>query len=139
MNRLTGKVIRRSYSAFERWRNYANSRKQAKSIREQIVRKKGYSVLNKSLKKEIRDYAQKRFGSTEYAPWLETYTELREEFVEGWIPDDYYTFEMIPALNPRSIAHISNLKTFDHRLFKEFAIRPLAVRINGVFMTTRIN
>jgi hypothetical protein len=40
---------------------------------------------------------------------------------------------MIPTLNPRSIAHISNLKTFDHTLFKEFAIQPLAVKINGSF------
>jgi len=133
MKQFTGQTIRQLYNAFESWRNYSNSRKQAKNIREQIVRKKGYSVLNKKLRKEISLYAQKRFGSAGYAPWLETYTELREEFKEGWIPDDYYTFEMVPKLNPRDFANISNLKTYDHRLFEEFAIRPFAVRINGRF------
>ncbi|MGF1671218.1 MAG: sugar-transfer associated ATP-grasp domain-containing protein [Balneolaceae bacterium] len=133
MKQFTGQTIRQLYNAFEKWRNYANSRNQAKSIREQIVRKKGYTALNSELKKKIRSYAEKRFGSAGYAPWLETYTELNDEFKEGWIPDDYYTFEMIPELNPRTIAHISNLKTFDHRLFKEFAIQPLAVRVNGSF------
>jgi hypothetical protein len=135
MKQFTGQTVRQLYNAFESWRNYSNSRKQAKSIREEIIRKKGYSVLNKKLRNEISLYAQKRFGSAGYAPWLETYTELREEFKEGWIPDDYYSYTMLPEMNPKSISNISAIKTLDHRLFTGFMIQPLALLINGHFFT----
>jgi len=133
MKQFTGQLIRQLYNSFETWRNHANSRKQAESIQKQIVSKKGYSVVNKELRKKIRKYAEKRFGDRGYSAWLETYTELKEEFKEGWVPDDYYTFEMIPVLNSRNIAALSNYKSFDHRLFPGFAIDPLFVKINGQF------
>ncbi len=133
MSQKIGQLIRRSYSKFERWRKYANSRNQAKKIRDDVIKKKGYSCVTDDVRIKIKDYAKERFGDTGYSAWLELYAELREEFIEGWIPEDYYSIEMIPQMNPRNIADISNLKTFDHRIFKEFAIEPLAVKINGRF------
>jgi len=133
MNRVFGKIVRGGFESFENWRNYTNSRKQAHSIREIIVKRNGKSVVDKTVLKKIKKYSHDVFGSADYWPWLATYTELRGRFIEGWIPDDYYTLELIPRLNPRHLAMISTIKTFDHHLYDEFAIKPLAVRISGTY------
>jgi len=83
MSQKIGNLIRRGYSKFEVWRQYSNSRNHAKRIRKEIVRKKGYSVLDNKLRKRIKEYAHNRFGSMGYSPWLESYTELSKEFIEG--------------------------------------------------------
>lgn len=131
MYQKIGHLIRYGYEWFETWRMHANSRNQAKKIHTNVIEKKSYSAVTDEIRKKIEKYSKKRFGDSGYSAWLELYTELREEFIEGWIPDDYYTYEMIPKMNPRNIADISNLKTFEHRIFGTFSIQPLVIKING--------
>lgn len=132
-----GKLLRGGYNSFERWRNFANSRKQAHVIRKEVIKKKGYSFLNKRILKTICDYAFDRFGSSDYWPWLALYTEIREKFKEGWIPNDYYTYELIPVWNPVKISQLSVLKTFDHRIFDSFSIEPLIIRVSGRYYDSK--
>lgn len=128
-----GHLFRKSYDTFENWRQYSNSRKEAHRLRKQLVDKKGSSFLDRKLLKQIKEYSNAEFGSPEYWPWLAFYTEIREDFIEGWIPDEYFRFELIPKLNPRPIAMVSTVKSFDHRLFEGFAVDPIAVKISGCF------
>ncbi len=139
MNRKVGKIVRGGFESFENWRNYTNSRKKAHDIRERIVKRKGVAVVDKKLLKIIKEYSLDIFGSADYWPWLATYTELRGRFMEGWVPDDFYTYELIPLLNPRPLAMLSTIKTFDHRLFDGFAIKPLAIRISGQYYDSNQN
>jgi len=126
-----GAIIRNGYNRFEKWRTYSNSRKQADRLREKVIRKKGYTVADDTLIGHIKEYAANVFGDQNYWHWLALYTEIRGEFLEGWIPDDYYSFEWILAMNPRNISGLSMIKSFDHRLFPDHAISPIALRING--------
>jgi hypothetical protein len=64
---------------------------------------------------------------------LAYYTELRGEFKEGWIPDDYYRFELIPKMNPEKYMRFSEAKTIDHKLFNGRMIEPLFFRSNGQY------
>jgi len=137
MNQIVGNLIRHGYSKFERWRNFENSRKEAFKIRGAIVRKKGYSIVDKKLKNKIKKYSERRFGNPDYWHWLAVYSEIREEFLEGWIPEDIYAFHILPKTNPRPVALLSNIKTFDHRLFRGFSIDPLAIRISNQFFDSQ--
>lgn len=137
MNQIIGNWIRCGYKQFVTWRQYENSRKEARKIREYIVRKKGYSFVDSAIKKKIKKYAKSRFGSSGYWPWLAVYSEIRDEFFEGWIPEDYYAFQILPKTNPRPVALLSNIKTFDHRLFRDFSVDPLAIRIANQFFDSQ--
>jgi len=133
MSRLVGELIRNGYNKFESWREYSNSRKHAISIQEKVAEIKGGSILDKKLIRRIKDYSESKFGSPGYWPWLALYSEIRGEFIEGWIPDDYYRNEMILNLNPPQLSYLSTIKSFDHRLFDGFSLVPLAVRISDQF------
>jgi len=134
--RKAGELIRKGNTKFETWREYSNSRKQAISLHNKVKEFKGSSILTKTLNKRIKDYSESMFGSQSYWPWLALYTEIRDEFIEGWIPDDFYRLELIPYLNPISLSKISTLKSYDHRLFPDFALEPYAIIINGLLFNS---
>lgn len=133
MSRLLGKWVREGYDAFERWRNYSNSRKQADEYRQKISDSKSHPFITNKLIKRAKEESDARFGDPGHWHWLALYAELREEYVEGWLPMDLYTYRLIPCLNPRRLAYVSFYKSFDHRIFDSFASEPVAVVINGSF------
>lgn len=110
------------------------ARFRAHRIRREVVKKNGNKVINRQIKKSIKEYARERFGKRAYWPYLALYTEIRGEFLKGWIPYDYYRYVLLPGMNPPCFTLISEQKTYDHRLFGDFAIRPLLVYISGMFL-----
>jgi len=116
-----------------------HSRHTAHQDRKRIIRKRGKSVVTREVKNTIKQYARERFGSKSYWPYLALYTEMRGHFVKGWIPDDYFTHVVEPKLNPRLYGNISGLKTYDHRMFGDFVVRPLLLAISGLFYDADLN
>jgi hypothetical protein len=92
----------------------------------------GRKVLNRKIKRDIKEYARRRFGRRSYWPYLALYTEIRGEFIEGWIPYDYYRFTLVPKLNPEPAA-LFDSKIYDYRLFGDFAVKPLFLYISGKY------
>jgi len=133
MNKYLGHLIRGTYSRFDQWRLYSNSRKEAIAILKEVTSRKDKAIIDKKLLSTIKNYSNKMFGSIDYWPWLALYTEIRGQFIEGWVPDDYYKFLLADKLNLPEVPRLSTLKSFDHRLFKEFSIQPLLIRINGIY------
>lgn len=133
MSKVIGSLIRSGYSSFERWRNYSNSRKQADGYRQRIAASKSQPYINDAIIKRAKEESGDRFGDPGHWHWLALYAELSENYIEGWLPGDFYTFELIPYLNPRRLAYISTYKSFDHRAIGSFASEPVAVVINGSF------
>jgi hypothetical protein len=129
MSLQPGNIIRKSSEKFELWRSITNSRKEAKNIRKTIVDKNGYSAVDAKTKAVIAEYCQDVFKDKEYWPWLATYTEIRGKFIEGWIPEDYYRYTLLPQWNPIGFATVSTIKTFDHRLFNDFSLKPLLIKV----------
>ncbi|WP_147303665.1 sugar-transfer associated ATP-grasp domain-containing protein [Rhodohalobacter sp. SW132] len=126
-----GNLIRNGYSAFTRWRNYSNSRKQAKNFRDAVIKENGGSRVTSDMITSMKSEMKERFGDDGHWPWIALYAELRGEYIPGWLPDDHYAFQFLPSINRDPGAVLSTVKTYDHRLFQGFAIEPLALRISG--------
>ena len=112
------------------------SRRKAHRARREFVRVEGKSVLTPRIKKAIKEYARERFGSKAFWPYLALYTEARGGFIRGWIPFDYFLYDLEPRLNPPIYKELGNLKTFDYRLFGDFAVKPLFLYISGIFLNS---
>lgn len=107
-------------------------------LRAQVAKKKGRTVINSKVRKNIKKYCRQRFGSKAYWPYLSFYTEIRGEFIEGWIPYDYFRFVLLPKLNPKPALYMNDLKTYDYRLFGDFAVKPLFLYICDMFFDTEL-
>lgn len=123
------RVAEISSNKFSGLLNHRISRLEADKIRERVVKKNGKRFVDQNLKKHIKDVCQKRFGSSGYWHWLALYAELRGEFFEGWLPVDFYRFNLLPKWN--LLSELSLFKTYDYRLFGDFAIKPALIRIKG--------
>lgn len=108
------------------------ARLDARRDKKQFVQKTGKSVLDKQIMKSIKAYARQRFGSTAYWPYLALYTEIRGEFIEGWIPFDYLVYGLEPKLNPPVYRDLGNQKSFDYKRFGDKAIKPLLFSVSGL-------
>lgn len=111
-------------------------RNDAHRLRKEVVKKKGFEIVNKQIKKSIKEYARNRFGKEAYWPYLALYTEIRGEFIKGWLPYDYYRFVLLPKINPKPALYLCDQKTYDYRLFGDFALKPIFQYISGIFFNT---
>ena len=140
-----GKILYRFYSMLEKLAEklimkliLVHLRNDAHRLRKEVVKRKGKSILNRHIKKSIKEYARQRFGKTAYWPYLAFYSEIRGEFIKGWLPYDYYRFVLLPKLNPKPGTYLSDQKTYDYQLFGEFAIKPLFVYVSGIFFNSAL-
>lgn len=142
MNRykLQWKVLSRVNNCFGKLSRNINlklsislSRIKARKFRTEVIRETGESVVDNNIKKDIKSYCLQRFGSEKHWPWIALYTEMRGEYKKGWIPADYYRFKMLRIYNPDTYSLISTQKSYDHRLFGEFSIRPILTRVSNVY------
>ena len=115
------------------WLSVLYARYNAHQLRIQVVKSHGETFINPQLRKKIKEYARHKFGSKGYWQYLALYTEIRGEFIEGWIPYDYFRYKLLPIYNPNKYSNISFAKTLDYRIFGEFAIKPLFLHITGLF------
>lgn len=138
-----GKIIIRLRMGFEKftdsilhWLILVYIRNDAHMRRCVVTKSKGVKILNQSLKKSIKKYSRDSFGKKGYWPYLALYTEIRGEFLKGWLPYDYYRFVFLPQINPKPALYLNDLKTYDYRLFGDFALKPLFLFISGIFFDT---
>jgi len=131
------KIIRKKISEFcEELTNISrvyHSRKRALVIRNKL-QKTNHNRISDNKIKEIKKYCKKIFGYEKCWPWLATYTELRGEFVEGWVPDEYYETIIMKKINPHDKAYISTVKSFDRSLFGDIAQKNYFIIKNGNFI-----
>ena len=127
----TAYKLREIFRAFETRGHYYALRKRAHRDRKRLVEKKGRSYVNNKIIKNIKEYSNSKFGSTSFWPFLALYTEIREKFIPGWIPEDYYRINLLKKYNPDSAGLISGYKSFDNFLFENFSFPPLLYSISG--------
>lgn len=127
----TGDKLRVVLSVVEKRGEYFALRKLAHRKRKKLVEKKGYEFVDSKKIKEIKSYSKETFGSVGFWPYLALYTEIREEFIHGWIPEDYYRINLLYKYNPEDASLISGYKTFDSKLFEGFSINTLLYCISG--------
>lgn len=112
---------------------YNYSRNDAFIAMNHIISGRGYKIINRSTKIQIKDYCIKTFGKSDFWPYLALCTEIRGEFIPGWLPQDYFWLNLLPHWNPYPQDQLCNLKTFDHQLFNNFSLTPLFLRISDHF------
>ncbi|GAP44997.1 sugar-transfer associated ATP-grasp [Lentimicrobium saccharophilum] len=112
---------------------YKYARNEAHIARKKVILQKGYKTVNRQLKRNLKRYSKDNFGSTSFWPYLALFTEIRERFISGWIPEDYYWKNLLPEWNPSPYNMVCNFKGFDHRIFENFALTPLFIVIRGNF------
>ena len=112
------------------WVRCLFSRKKAHKIRREIIKKRGYSLVNKQVKRQIKKYCRRTFSSALYWPWLAVYTELRGSFIQGWLPVDYFNYRVIPYLNPGKTSYISLLKTLDYRILNDICVKSILIIVD---------
>ena len=116
-----------------------SSRNLARDILSRIRKAKGRSIVNARMLKQIKMYAHEQFCSKAYWPWLACYTELRGEFIEGWVPDDYFRFKLLRAVNPVKLCNVSFIKSMDHCLFRDFAMPWIVFKTNDTLFDSNRN
>ena len=89
-------------------------------------------TLTPALKRKSDEYAVEILGSPEYAPWLYVFSALRGEFLEGWMPENYYHIEVVPRII-KGLADITTLKSFSNLLLRSDALPDIAYHIDGIF------
>ncbi|AYN66661.1 hypothetical protein D1013_04320 [Euzebyella marina] len=110
----------------ERYHYFSNKR--ANEILFSI--KKVNGLADKKQLRNAEEYAKDVFGSVRFAPWLKVYTSVRGEFLEGWIPDNFYGRNVITRIQG-DYGKTSFLKSLSHKLFDERVCPDLAYYING--------
>jgi len=113
---------RRSYD-----RRYVKEAQRALSTIERDTSQK-LSVQHKKLADE---YAAEVLGSKSYAPWLYVYTLVRGGFREGWIPDNYFGWVVVPAIN-KGFGPMTGFKSLTNVILRTEALPDLAYYIDGV-------
>jgi len=116
----------------------AHIRNEGHYLRREVEKRKGVTIMNRKVKKDIKEYCRQRFGSKAWWPYLSFYTEVRGEFIRGWIPYDYFRFVLLPKLNPKPALYMNDLKTYDYRLFGDFAVKPLFLYICDMFLDSEL-
>ena len=56
----------------------------ARTLIKEVVKRKGFKVVNRSLKRTIKTYCKERFGKKAYWPYTVLYTEIRGYYIDGW-------------------------------------------------------
>jgi hypothetical protein len=79
-------------------------------------------------------YARDVLGSRNYAPWLYAYSALAGCFKEGWIPDNYYGWIVVPAKG-RDYLELSSGRALNYKLFRSDLFPDLVYSVNGLFYT----
>lgn len=113
--------------------------KKAHDIRKKVIEETGREVVTKKVKKEIKEYSNEIFGTPSLWPWLALYTEIKGEFLHGWLPNDYFQITLLDDWNPKGYSEVSDMKSFYHCYYDEFSISPIAVRVSGIYFDENWN
>ena len=85
-------------------------------------------ALSPAQRKRIQEYSKDVFGSRRFAPWLELYSAYRGEFIEGWIPENYYMRVLLPTWDRHktSMPRPSRAGSFEPTWFRTWPIPSMA-------------
>jgi hypothetical protein len=98
-DRLTNKVVWSGRRSFTDWAGFAANRAEVAEATAGLLRNDGIRPLSGRETARIRAYARRVFGSEGYAPWLVFYTLYRGEFVEGWVPGNFFQTVAVQQIN----------------------------------------
>jgi hypothetical protein len=99
------------------------------SVYTKLLKNPDVKPLTSALEKQARSYAKEVFGSLAFYPWIRNYVAYRGEFVEGWIPSNFY-MQILPKLNG-DYRQIGQARTLTRQIFNSDVFPDLAYYVNG--------
>lgn len=99
-----------------------------------IVAQSPDRTLQPHQERQIEEYSRDTFGSLDFTPWLRVYTAWRGSFAEGWMPDNYFGYHVLPAIQGR-FRGFANYRALQHRLFGPEFFPDLLCCNNGRWFT----
>jgi hypothetical protein len=87
-------------------------------------------TLTPKMKKSADDYSVEVFGSKRYALWLYVYALVRGQFVEGWLPDNFFQRFVMPHIN-KQLRHMTDYKSFSNVVLRTTALPDIGYFIDG--------
>ena len=111
--------------------NYYN--KESYIAYQSLISQRPDHALSKKQEKEIETYAADVFGSSSFSLWLKVFTLCRGEFVEGWIPRDYWARIVCTTLN-EPLRPFGKIKSLTQKFLNSEAIPDLAHFVNGSWL-----
>jgi hypothetical protein len=131
LTKFFSRLVRGQIEAGKTLRFHARDNAKAKAAYEAIVTQDPSRILSATDEKRIKEYSNDVFGSPKFAPWLEVYSAHRGEFIEGWIPENYFMKVLVPSWTTyRNI----DAKTIARRILGTGHIPDLAYHINGFWI-----
>ena len=109
---------------------HKRSNKRALKALKEIESYKG--KIDPKLIKLCDNYSKTILGSKVYAPWLYVFSAFNNKFEEGWIPDNYYSKEVVPKTKG-DYGKTANLNFLAPLLFPEIGSLNVGYFINGKF------
>lgn len=122
------RFVRERLEATKTRRFHAAVNARVRGYYQAIVAQDPARELKPAERKRIADYSNDVFGSGTFAPWLEVYSAYRGEFVEGWIPENYFMRVVAPSWP--YFSHI-DAKVITRRILAIENIPDLAYHIDG--------
>lgn len=126
MNRFFPNVI----SSGKKWINRQKGKNRGTKALRQVEAARGKT--RPALIKQSGEYAHDVLGWGGFAPWLCVYSAIRGQFVEGWIPSNFYSTRVVPHIKGRH-GRLSDMKTLSRQLFGD-ALPDIGYVINGVLL-----
>lgn len=125
------RLVRTQIEAGKMRRLHARINAKPKAAYQAMVAEDPARKLSGAERKLVQEYSKDVFGSRRFAPWLETYSAYRGEFIEGWVPENYYMRVVLPTL-----ARHKNIdaKTITRRILRTDSVPDLAYSINGFWL-----
>ena len=88
--------------------------------------------------KQADEYASDVLGNRVYAPWLYVYSATAEAFKEGWIPESYYRYVVVPRISGYYFT-VSTLNSLNKKLFGSPVFPDVVHYINGLFLSDTLD
>ncbi|RIW18645.1 hypothetical protein D0X99_02895 [Algoriphagus lacus] len=90
--------------------------------------------LSQSQEKQVKEYALDVFGAESCIPWLRVYTAFRGEFLEGWMPVNFWGRVVCPSLNG-DLQLLGRIKTLTRKFLRSDALPDLIYYVNGTWIS----
>jgi len=90
--------------------------------------------IPQQVKKLSKEYACDVLGWAGYAPWLKVYSAMAGAFKEGWIPDNYYGWVVVPKMKG-FYGEIAKINPLAAKLLNTDRLPNIAYYVNGLFFS----
>ncbi|MGE0653752.1 MAG: sugar-transfer associated ATP-grasp domain-containing protein [Alphaproteobacteria bacterium] len=124
--------IGKNATDYGRWHLFDARHKEEALKAVHVIERYNSQKFTRGMKKLADEYSIEVLGSRKYAPWLYVYTLARGQFLEGWIPDNFFGKLVCPKIN-KNLGSITSYKSFSKRILHDNNIPDIGYYIDGIF------